>query len=198
MLVCGVGTAKLFCQWTKYEEKITGQIFCIDCVLTDRVFYGGSLHWRLKVAIFKQTRMWTNVQRDGRPAEHRWPPLFNAAKFGWRPLLECCAVTLNPLKLAGMPQTIGSISAASGRSSPYCGGHLDEILLLNKFFPIVDTCLSCRDIARQLCDGAQMATFLRVFSASRVQHVSNLHLKFALRPHHVWKYGRHLICDGWD
>jgi len=29
-----------------------------------------------------QTRMWANVQRDGRPAEHRWRPLFNAAKFG--------------------------------------------------------------------------------------------------------------------
>jgi len=28
------------------------------------------------------TRMWTNAQRDGRPAEHRWRPLFNAAKFG--------------------------------------------------------------------------------------------------------------------
>jgi len=25
--------------------------------------------------------MWTNVQRDGRPAEYRWRPLFNAAKF---------------------------------------------------------------------------------------------------------------------
>jgi len=32
-----------------------------------------------------------------------------------------------------------------------------------------------------------------VFSASRVQQVSDLHLKFALRPHHVWKYGRHPI-----
>jgi len=29
----------------------------------------------------KQTRMWANAQRDGRPAEHRWRPLFNAAKF---------------------------------------------------------------------------------------------------------------------
>jgi len=28
------------------------------------------------------TRMWANVQRDGRPAEHRWRPLFNAAMFG--------------------------------------------------------------------------------------------------------------------
>jgi len=33
---------------------------------------------------------------------------------------------------------------------------------------------------------------------SRVQHVSDRRLKFALRPHHVWKYGSHPICDGWD
>ena len=38
--------------------------------------------------------MWAIAQRDGRPAEYRWRPLFNAAKFGWRPLLECRAVTL--------------------------------------------------------------------------------------------------------
>ena len=30
----------------------------------------------------KGTRMWANAQPDGRPAEHRWRPLFNAAKFG--------------------------------------------------------------------------------------------------------------------
>jgi len=30
----------------------------------------------------KITRMWANAQRDGRPAERRWRPLFNAAKFG--------------------------------------------------------------------------------------------------------------------
>jgi len=28
------------------------------------------------------TRMWANAQRDGRPAEYRWRPLFNAVKFG--------------------------------------------------------------------------------------------------------------------
>jgi len=37
-----------------------------------------------------------------------------------------------------------------------------------------------------------MATFWRfldpAFPASRVQHISDLHSKFALRPHHVWKY----------
>jgi len=26
--------------------------------------------------------MWANAQRDGRPAEYRRRPLFNAAKFG--------------------------------------------------------------------------------------------------------------------
>ena len=42
----------------------------------------------------------------------------------------------------------------------------------------------------KLCDGAQMAIFgyfLRpVFSAKRMQHVSDLRLKFALRPQHAW------------
>jgi len=37
-----------------------------------------------------------------------------------------------------------------------------------------------------------------VFSASRAQRVSDLHPEFALRPHHVWKYGRHPVCGGWD
>jgi len=27
------------------------------------------------------TRVWANAQRDGRPAEYRWRPLFNATKF---------------------------------------------------------------------------------------------------------------------
>jgi len=36
---------------------------------------------------------------------------------------------------------------------------------------------------------AILATFLRpVFAASRVQRISDLHFKFALRPHHVPKY----------
>ena len=35
-----------------------------------------------EVQITTNTRMWANAQRDGRPAEYRWRPLFNAAKFG--------------------------------------------------------------------------------------------------------------------
>jgi len=64
-------------------------------------------------------------------------------------------------------------------------------------------CLSCEDRAyspTKWYDGAQMAYFgdflCPVFSANRVQHTSDLHPKFTLRPPHVWKYGRHPICDG--
>jgi len=44
-------------------------------------------------------------------------------------------------------------------------------------------CLSCKDIARQKsCDGAQMSIIcILYFSASRVQRISDLHSKFALR-----------------
>jgi len=30
----------------------------------------------------QKLEMWASAQRDGRPAEYRWRPLFNAAKFG--------------------------------------------------------------------------------------------------------------------
>jgi len=66
----------------------------------------------------------------------------------------------NPLKLAGVPQTSGPISAASGPKFAILWGHLEEILLLNNFFPIVDKCLSCEDIARQSC---AMANFWAIF-----------------------------------
>jgi len=36
------------------------------------------------------------------------------------------------------------------------------------------------------------------FPGSCVQHIPDMHSKFALRPHRVWKYGRHPISDRWD
>jgi len=35
-----------------------------------------------EIVIKLNTRMLANAQHDGRPAEYRWRPLFNAAKFG--------------------------------------------------------------------------------------------------------------------
>jgi len=43
-------------------------------------------------------------------------------------------------------QTTGPISAANMPKFTILWGHLEEILLLNKFFRIVDMCLSCEDI----------------------------------------------------
>jgi len=54
--------------------------------------------------------MWANAQPDGRPAEYRWRPLLNAAVW----LTPTTRVPRNPLKLAGVPQTNDTISAASG------------------------------------------------------------------------------------
>ena len=43
--------------------------------------FGHPCPWVLYLAL-ERTRMWANAQRDGRPAEYRWRPLFNAANFG--------------------------------------------------------------------------------------------------------------------
>ena len=151
--------------------------------------------------------MWANAQCDGRPAEYRWHPLFNSAKFGWCPLLECRAVMLPRCETRwnylGCSKLTKHCQLLVGRSSPYCGDMWRRYCCLTSFFPIVDTCLSCEDIARESCAMMPrwrfLATFLRpVSSASCTQHVSDLHSKFALRPHHVWKYGRHPISDRWD
>jgi len=63
------------------------------------------------------------------------------------------------LKLAGVPQTNETISAASGPKFTILWGHVEEILPRWRF----------------------LATFLRpVFAARREQHISDLHSKFAL------------------
>jgi len=46
-----------------------------------------TLHWHQEnqtktAGNMHRLEMWANAQRDGRPAEYRWRPLFNAAKFG--------------------------------------------------------------------------------------------------------------------
>jgi len=139
--------------------------------------------------------MWANAQRDGRPAEYRWCRLFNAAVW----LCSNATKTRNRLKFAGVPQTIKRYQPLVGRSSLYCKNMWGRYCCLTSFFPIVDKCLSCEDIARQSSAMVRrwqfFASFLRpVFPASRVQHISDLHSKFALGSHHVWKYGRQPIC----
>ena len=93
------------------------------------------------------------------------------------------ARTRNPLKFAGVPQTPEPISATIvGRSSPYCADMCRRYCCLTSFFPIIDACRSCEDSARQSSAIVHKWRFLRpVFSVSRLQYVSDLHPKFALR-----------------
>jgi len=61
--------------------------------------------------------MWANAQRDGRPTEYSWRPLFNATVWLAPTARMPCsneAKTQTPLKFAWVPQTIEPISAASG------------------------------------------------------------------------------------
>jgi len=44
------------------------------------------------------------------------------------------AKTRNPLKFAGAPQTHQQISAVSGPKFTILSGHVEEVLLFNKFF----------------------------------------------------------------
>jgi len=56
-----------------------------DCYRWQKVTWSGRARIEVwgQAAGLTQTRMWANAQPDGRPAKHRWRPLFNAAKFGW-------------------------------------------------------------------------------------------------------------------
>jgi len=87
--------------------------------------------------------MWANAQRDGRPAEYRWHPLFNAAVWLTPTTRVPCSnanKTRNPLKLPGVPQTNETISAASRPKFTILWGHVEEMLLLNKFFFRLSIC----------------------------------------------------------
>jgi len=151
--------------------------------------------------------MWANAQRDGRPAEYSGA-LCSTPQSSAAAHCECRAVTLPRRKTRwnslGCPKHPNRPQLLVGRSSPYCEDMWGRYCYLTSFFPIVDTCLSCEDTARQSCATVHrwriFGDFMRpVLLASHVQHVSDLHLKFALlRPHHVWKYGRHPVCNGWD
>ena len=80
--------------------------------------------------------MWANAQRDGRPAEYRWRPLFNATVWLTPTNRVPCsnaAKTRYPSKYDGVPQTRQSISAVSGPKFTTLSGHVEEVLLLNKF-----------------------------------------------------------------
>jgi len=129
-----------------------------------------STNYYLVVEIHTILEMWANAQRDGRPARYRWRPLFNAAVW----LCSNAAKMRNLLKFVEVPQTNKTISAASGPSSPYCKDVWRRYCCLTSFFPIVNMCLSCEDIARQCCAMVRRWRFFASFMLVllRFQNVS--------------------------
>ena len=107
------------------------------------------------------------------------------------------AKTRNRLKFAGCCKLPNRSQSSVGRSSPYCGGCVEEILLFNKFFFRLPTyaliaTIQPHKVLRWCADGDVLTIFASCksyFTASCVQHISDLHSKFALRPYHVWKCG---------
>ena len=106
------------------------------------------------------------------------------------------AKTRNPLKFIGVRQTNEPISAVGGPTFTILSGHVEEALLFNNLSIHALVAKIQPDIVVRWCRDGDFWRFLcPVFSASHVQHVSDLHSKFALRSHHVCKYGRHSVCD---
>jgi len=119
--------------------------------------------------------MWANAQRDGRPVEYRWRPLFNAAKFGWRPLLGCRAVTLprreTRWNLQGCPKLANRSQPLVSWSSPYYQDMWRKYCCLTSFFPTVDTCLSSEDIALQSSAMLPKWRFFMAALCNRAGHI---------------------------
>jgi len=127
-------------------------------------------------------RMWANAQRDDRPAEYRWHPLFNTAKFGWHSLLECRAVMLPNTKLIeicwGAPNSANRSQPLVGRSSPYCGDMWRRYCCLTIFFRLSIRTLVAKIYPNKVTRWCPDGEFLG-------SCISDLHSKFALGPHHV-------------
>jgi len=118
---------------TTIAKTRTATVVCMKSILIQKL---QKIWWNEWIPIKDNrivvlTRKWADAQRVGRPAEYRWCLLFNAAKFGWRPLLECRAVMLRRRETV----EISWVPKPPDRSQfTILWGHLEEILVLNKFF----------------------------------------------------------------
>jgi len=88
------------------------------------------------------------------------------------------AKTRKPLKVAGVPRTPETISVASGPKFTILWAHLEEILLLNKFF---SDCRHMPQLRRysstKLWDGALMAILCVIFASCIFSEPHAAHFK---------------------
>ena len=78
-------------------------------------------------SILSTTKMWANAQRDGRPVEYRWHPLFNAAVSLTPTTRVPCSNAAKTRNLLLVPQTNETVSAAIGPKFIILWGHVGEI-----------------------------------------------------------------------
>ena len=95
------------------------------------------------------------------------------ARFGWPPVTDVAAVTKarreTRCNLLGCPKLPNRSQPLVGRSSLYYQGVYRRYCCLTSFFQIVDTCLSCEDMARRWCrDG----DFWRLFCVLYLQRAA--------------------------
>jgi len=120
--------------------------------LSDSTTKQGRSHWTAVIEKMK-LEMWAmpNVMAA---LPNRWRHLFNAAKFGWRPLVECRAVTLprreTQWNLQGYLKLANRSQPVAGQSSPYYEDMWRRYCCLTSFSDFT-MCLSCEDMARQSC-----------------------------------------------
>ena len=84
-----------------------------------------------------------------------------------------------PLKFAGVPQTPEPISAASVPKFAILWDMWRRYCCLTSFFLIVDTCLTCKDIARQSRAMVHRWQFFASFFASFLRHFFILYFQRA-------------------
>jgi len=130
-------------------------------------------------------------------------PSVQRRKVWLTPLLACRAVTLprheSHWNLQRCPKLAKRSQPLGGRSSPYYDDVWGRYRCLTSFFRLSIHASTAKIQPDKVVRCAKMAIFcVLYYQRARVQHISDMHSKFALRPHHVWKYGRHPISDRWD
>jgi len=121
---------------TKFTKKIKNCIIMTEIRHTHNCL---SHQW-------DETRMWADTQRDGHSAKYMWHSL---RKF--RNSIPCI-MPQNETRwnLLGCPKFRNRSQPLVGRKFAILCGHVEKILLFNKFFLIVDNCLNCEDTANKV------------------------------------------------
>ena len=98
-------------------------LLCCNIFVPDTAFAANNVHHYIFVKDLQGVIM-PNVtfQQSTDNNSQKLVPCSNAAKMR------------NPFKFAGVPQTNETISAASGPKFTILSGHVEEVLLFNKFF----------------------------------------------------------------